>query len=55
VGFEKKRDRQFKKHRGKKDVSAREWVNNKKDRQRAQGKAVVADSKYTARKRRPKF
>lgn len=55
VGFEKKRDRQFKKHRGKKDMSAKEWVNNKKNRQRAQGKEVVNDSKYTARKRRPKF
>jgi 18S rRNA (guanine1575-N7)-methyltransferase len=55
VGFEKKRDRQFKKHRGKKDLSTREWVTNKKERQRAQGKEVFADSKYTARKRRPKF
>jgi 18S rRNA (guanine1575-N7)-methyltransferase len=57
VGFEKRRERNFKKqHRGaQKDISAREWVQNKKSRQRAQGKQVVNDSKYTARKRRPKF
>jgi len=55
VGFEKKRERQFKGKQGKKDVTARDWVNNKKQRQRAQGKEVVNDSKYTARKRRPKF
>jgi len=57
VAFEKKRGPGFKKHqhRGKKDVSTREWINNKKDRQRAQGKEVVHDSKYTGRKRRPKF
>eukprot|EP00288_Rhodomonas_lens_P015602 CAMPEP_0177714542 /NCGR_PEP_ID=MMETSP0484_2-20121128/13512_1 /TAXON_ID=354590 /ORGANISM="Rhodomonas lens, Strain RHODO" /LENGTH=283 /DNA_ID=CAMNT_0019226473 /DNA_START=22 /DNA_END=873 /DNA_ORIENTATION=- len=34
---------------------SKEWVKNKKQRQRAQGKEVPEDSKYTGRKRRPKF
>jgi len=36
-------------------VKNKEWVQAKKERQRKQGKSVVHDSKYTARKRRPKF
>ena len=36
-------------------VKSREWIQNKKDRQRRQGKEVVHDSKYTGRKRKPKF
>jgi len=34
---------------------SREWILQKKERQRQQGKEVRADSKYTGRKRRPKF
>lgn len=33
----------------------KEWVLNKKERQRLQGKDVRPDSKYTARRRKPKF
>jgi len=36
-------------------VKSREWIQNKKERQRKQGKNVVHDSKYTGRKRGPKF
>lgn len=36
-------------------IKSREWIQNKKERQRRQGKEVVHDSKYTGRKRRPKF
>jgi 18S rRNA (guanine1575-N7)-methyltransferase len=36
-------------------VKSREWIQNKKERQRRQGKEVVHDSKYTGRKRKPKF
>ena len=37
------------------EKGSKKWINAKKDRQRAQGKAVSEDSKYTGRKRRPKF
>jgi len=53
--FENKRDRAHKGKRGREDISKKEWVKNKKQRQRAQGKAVPEDSKYTARRRGPKF
>lgn len=36
-------------------VKSKEWIQNKKERQRRQGKSVAADSKYTGRKRGPKF
>lgn len=36
-------------------IKSREWIQNKKERQRKQGKTVVHDSKYTGRKRKPKF
>lgn len=36
-------------------VKSREWIINKKERQRKQGNEVREDSKYTARKRKPKF
>lgn len=42
--------------RGKKvSVKSREWIMEKKDRQRRQGKDVRHDSKYTGRKRHGKF
>ncbi|XP_063676816.1 probable 18S rRNA (guanine-N(7))-methyltransferase [Bolinopsis microptera] len=37
------------------DVTRKEWIQNKKQKMRAKGKDVTADSKYTARKRKPKF
>ena len=36
-------------------VKSREWIQSKKERQRRQGKQVIADSKYTGRKRKPRF
>lgn len=36
-------------------VSTKEWIANKKQKHRAQGKEVTHDSKYSARKRKPKF
>ncbi len=47
------RDRAPKKYQQKErsGVKSREWIMHKKDRQRKQGKKVVADSKYTGRRR----
>ena len=36
-------------------VKTKEWIVAKKERQRRQGKTVIADSKYTGRKRKPRF
>merc|ERR1719228_2089180 len=44
-----------KKRRRNGDVTRKEWIQNKKQKMRAKGKEVTADSKYTARKRKPKF
>ena len=42
--------------RGKRNgLKHRDWVMAKKERQRAQGKRVKSDSKYTGRKRRDRF
>ncbi|GFZ44025.1 18S rRNA (guanine(1575)-N(7))-methyltransferase [Saitozyma sp. JCM 24511] len=42
--------------RGKKDITAKEWILKKKDLYRTRGKeGVPLDSKYTARKRRVQF
>lgn len=49
-----KRER-IKKLRGKPPKKSREWILNKKERQRRQGKDVKAESKYTGRKRSGKF
>ncbi|XP_054711994.1 probable 18S rRNA (guanine-N(7))-methyltransferase [Uloborus diversus] len=42
-------------HRGKPPKSNRDWVLEKKERRRRQGKDVKPDTKYTARKRSGKF
>jgi len=55
VQFTKDTRRKKKKAGEEGGVKSRIWVQNKKDRQRRQGKQVRADSKYTARKRRAKF
>jgi len=39
----------------RKGVNHVEWVKNKKERQRRQGKDVRPDSKYTGRKRKDRF
>lgn len=51
---EKERGREFSR-KGKKIVKRREFVQMKKDRLRRRGLAAKADSKYTGRRRRPKF
>uniref|UniRef100_A0A6B2LCY1 Methyltransferase type 11 domain-containing protein n=1 Tax=Arcella intermedia TaxID=1963864 RepID=A0A6B2LCY1_9EUKA len=58
VSFVGQRDR-MRKSKGKKSdrapVKSKEWILNKKERQRKQGKETRPDSAYTGRKRRPKF
>lgn len=44
------------KRKGKRSaVKSRDWVKDKKERQRRQGREVRPDSKYTGRKRGPKY
>jgi 18S rRNA (guanine1575-N7)-methyltransferase len=40
---------------GKPGIKSKEWIMNKKKRAKFTGKEVKHDSKYTGRKRRPKF
>jgi 18S rRNA (guanine1575-N7)-methyltransferase len=47
---------QRKMRRGKKgDITKKQWILAKKERRRKQGKDVKANSKYTGRKRKPRF
>jgi 18S rRNA (guanine1575-N7)-methyltransferase len=57
VSFISERERQRKRKSKKKriPVKSREWILNKKERQRRQGKEVRPDTNYTGRKRKPKF
>uniref|UniRef100_A0A8C3PWU1 BUD23 rRNA methyltransferase and ribosome maturation factor n=1 Tax=Chrysolophus pictus TaxID=9089 RepID=A0A8C3PWU1_CHRPC len=41
--------------KGKSVKKSRDWILEKKERRRRQGKEVRADTKYTGRKRRPQF
>lgn len=54
IKYEKQR-RRIKKDSDKVRVKSRQWILAKKERQRRQGLEVRPDSKYTGRKRRPKF
>uniref|UniRef100_A0A8D2J118 18S rRNA (guanine-N(7))-methyltransferase n=1 Tax=Varanus komodoensis TaxID=61221 RepID=A0A8D2J118_VARKO len=45
----------FRSAKGKSAKKSRDWVLEKKERRRRQGKEVRADTKYTGRKRRPHF
>ena len=36
-------------------VKSKEWILNKKERRKLQGKSTARDSKYTGRKRGPQF
>ncbi|XP_069617502.1 18S rRNA (guanine-N(7))-methyltransferase isoform X1 [Ranitomeya imitator] len=45
----------FKNVRGKSVKKSRDWILEKKERRRRQGKQVRADTKFTGRKRRPQF
>jgi 18S rRNA (guanine1575-N7)-methyltransferase len=42
-------------HRKKKGVKTKEWIVQKKDTQRRQGKDVRPDTRFTGRKRKDKF
>ncbi|XP_038615379.1 probable 18S rRNA (guanine-N(7))-methyltransferase isoform X2 [Tachyglossus aculeatus] len=52
--FSRERQR-FKTAKGKSVKKSRDWVLEKKERRRRQGKEVRADTRYTGRKRRPRF
>ncbi|KAK9412352.1 putative 18S rRNA guanine-N7-methyltransferase [Crotalus adamanteus] len=45
----------FRNAKGKSVKKSRDWVLEKKERRRRQGKSVRADTKYTGRKRKPHF
>ncbi|KAF1658794.1 putative 18S rRNA (guanine-N(7))-methyltransferase, partial [Aptenodytes patagonicus] len=45
----------FRNAKGKSVKKSRDWILEKKERRRRQGKEVRADTKYTGRKRRPHF
>ncbi|NWS07762.1 BUD23 methyltransferase, partial [Motacilla alba] len=45
----------FRNVKGKSVKKSRDWILEKKERRRRQGKEVRADTKYTGRKRRPRF
>ncbi|GAB0197922.1 probable 18S rRNA (guanine-N(7))-methyltransferase [Grus japonensis] len=45
----------FRNTKGKSVKKSRDWILEKKERRRRQGKEVRADTKYTGRKRRPRF
>ncbi|OXB70983.1 UNVERIFIED_CONTAM: hypothetical protein H355_005194 [Colinus virginianus] len=45
----------FRNTKGKSVKKSRDWILEKKERRRRQGKEVRADTKYTGRKRRPQF
>ena len=57
VNFESKRtQRKHNKRKGKRIApKSKEWILNKKDRQRRQGKSVRKDTKFSGRKRKDKF
>mmetsp|Transcript_11467 Transcript_11467/g.12661 ORF Transcript_11467/g.12661 Transcript_11467/m.12661 type:complete len:248 (+) Transcript_11467:31-774(+) len=42
-------------HEGRAAVKSRSWIQEKKERHRLQGREVKHDSKYTGRKRKPRF
>ncbi|KAM4797115.1 18S rRNA (guanine-N(7))-methyltransferase [Rhinophrynus dorsalis] len=54
VSFTNQRSR-FKLIRGKSAKKSRDWILEKKERRRRQGKEVRADTKFSGRKRRPHF
>lgn len=55
IKYERQRRKMTKKDSDKPKVKSRSWILAKKERQRRQGLEVRHDSKYTGRKRRPKF
>ena len=51
----KKKNKSGKKKRGKERFTDRDWITAQKERRRARGKQVPNDSKFSGRKRKPKF
>eukprot|EP01130_Rhizamoeba_saxonica_P005111 TRINITY_DN2050_c0_g1_i2.p1 TRINITY_DN2050_c0_g1~~TRINITY_DN2050_c0_g1_i2.p1 ORF type:complete len:253 (-),score=67.64 TRINITY_DN2050_c0_g1_i2:76-834(-) len=56
VRYDKRRTQRNRKGKGRKgQYKSREWILNKKERMRQQGKKTARDSKYTGRRRKDKF
>ena len=56
VAFEKRRGERKARREKRKSIKEKEWIVHKKETARRRGDKVVAnDSKYTGRKRKPKF
>ena len=55
VKYEQSRDRIRNARNGKSVKKSRDWIMEKKERRRKQGKDVRPDSKFTGRKRSGKF
>lgn len=56
VDYTGRDDKKFRPHSGRKGVKdVRQWILNKKERRRKQGKETRPDTKYTGRKRPDKF
>ena len=54
-GFREAKMKNGRKVNGKEKKGSKEWVMRKKEKMRGKGKVVTADSKYTGRRRGPKF
>jgi 18S rRNA (guanine1575-N7)-methyltransferase len=52
---DEKRKKFFKTTEKKKVVKSKQWIQNKKEKMRLKGRDCANDSKFTARKRKPKF
>ncbi|KAI9293438.1 S-adenosyl-L-methionine-dependent methyltransferase [Neoconidiobolus thromboides FSU 785] len=55
VGYSKKRIKNHRKSKLEAKIKGKDWIMKKKESARAKGVKVAKDSKYTGRKRRPKF
>lgn len=55
VSYARRKQEQLRKMRGKPVKKSREWILEKKERRRRQGKPTRMDSKYTGRKRSGRF
>jgi len=53
--FDSKRRKQQRNGNHRAGIKSVEWIQQKKERQRSQGKKVKNDSKYSGRSRGPKF
>lgn len=55
ISYARRKQEQTRKMRGKPMKKSREWILEKKERRRRQGKQTRMDSKYTGRKRSGRF